>query len=324
MTSESLMTRAEIQERAARIAAESGADVRFDEPMARHLSMRVGGAAAAFVMPKDAQSLALVVRRLDAEAVPRFLLGGGSNLLVADAPLDAVVVQVSAAAGAPTWTGETVRASAGMPLALLVSEAARRGLGGLEWAAGLPGTLGGAVFGNAGAFGSDIGASVTEVVLLGADGALRTHVPAPGDFRYRRSFVRPGEVVIEAALRLRASEPQAVRDETNRVNRQRAGSQPKGGHSAGCMFKNPDGASAGRLVDECGLKGLRVGGASVATAHGNFVLNSGTATAADIASLVRRVRDEVRRQRGVELEIEVQAWPSRRLLDAPDAGGEGA
>ena len=162
------------------------------------------------------------------------------------------------------------------------------------------------------------------MVLLGRDGRVRAHAPAPGDFRYRGSFLQDGELVLEVELKLKASTPQAVRDETNRVNRRRAASQPKGGHSFGCMFKNPAGDSAGRLVDECGLKGLRVGGAVVSETHGNFVINDGTATAADVAGLIRRVREAVRAQRGVELELEVQVWPSARLVDDAPSEGEGA
>jgi UDP-N-acetylmuramate dehydrogenase len=315
MTGERTMTRAEVQEQAQRIGAATGAVVRLDEPLAPLVSMRVGGKAAALIQPKDAQGVADVVRLLVEGAVPHVLLGGGSNLLVAERGLDFVVVHVAAAAAASRWQDNVVRASAAVPLAQLVREAIQHGRTGLEWAAGLPGTLGGAVAGNAGAFGGEIGASVREVVVLEPDGRLRTHVVADGDFNYRQSFVRPGEVVLEVVLALSSADPERVRDETNRVNRSRAGTQPKGGHSSGCIFKNPAGSSAGRLIDECGLKGLRVGGAVVSPSHGNFILNDGTATADDVIALIRMVRAGVKRERGIELELEVQAWPSREIVE---------
>ena len=130
--------------------------------------------------------------------------------------------------------------------------------------------------------------------------------------------MQPGELVLEVTLRLAPSTPEAVRDETNRVNRQRAASQPKGGHSSGCIFRNPPGDAAGRLIDQCGLKGLRVGGAFVSPAHGNFIINDGTATADDILELIARVRAEVARQAGVELQLEVQVWGERPAGGSPD------
>lgn len=314
------MSRAEMQARALSIAGDFGAELRLDEPLGPLVSMRVGGTAAALLLPRDTQGLAGSVARLGAERVPFRLLGGGSNLLIADGPVDLVVVSVASATGAgATWQGSRVRAPGGLPLGQLVSEAARRGLSGLEWAAGLPGSVGGAVFGNAGAFGGEIAASVAEIVLMSSEGSVRTHVPAEGDFRYRRSFVLPGELILEIVLQLAQSSPEAVRAETNRVNRARAGSQPKGGHSSGCVFKNPLPLSAGRLIDECGLKGMKVGGAQVSPAHGNFIINDGTATAGDIAEIIRRVRAEVLRQRGVELEIEVQIWPSHEAIGIASA-----
>jgi UDP-N-acetylmuramate dehydrogenase len=302
------MTRADVQRAAERIARAAGADVRLDEPIAPYLSMRVGGAVAALIAPQDADQVVAIVRALAAESVPHRLLGGGSNLIAEDDGLDFAVVQVGAASGPIRWDGDLARVQAGTTLAALLREALRQGRTGLEWAAGLPGTIGGAVAGNAGAFGGDIGRSVRAVRLLGADGRERTHDVRDGDFRYRHSFVRPGELVLEVTLELPQGEADAVRRETDRINRARAGSQPKGGHSSGCMFKNPPEAPAGRLIDECGLKGLRRGGARVSEAHANFVVNDGTASARDILELMDAVRAEVLARTGVTLESEVQVW----------------
>jgi UDP-N-acetylmuramate dehydrogenase len=332
MTAEETMTRSEIQQAALRIGAATGAGVTLDAPLAPFLSMRVGGPVAALVAPRDPASVADVVRAMRAAAVPHRVLGGGSNLLATDGPLDFAVVHVGATSAPARWGGDLVTVPAGMPLGGVLREALKAGRTGLEWAAGLPGTIGGAVAGNAGAFGSDIGRLVRSVLVLGADGRERVHAVRDGDFRYRGSFLGPDEVVLEVTLELRASDRGAVRAETDRVNRARAGSQPKGGHSAGCMFKNPVASPAnpvaspanpvaspaspvasparpaGKLIDECGLKGMRRGGASVSQAHGNFVVNDGTATASDILALIDALRAEVLRRTGVELETEVKVW----------------
>ncbi|MEM7245681.1 MAG: UDP-N-acetylmuramate dehydrogenase [Acidobacteriota bacterium] len=305
------MTRREMQDLAVRLGQEHGAGVELDAALAPRLSMRVGGRAAAIIEPRGAEEVASLVEALRAVSAPHHLLGGGSNVLADDGDLDFLVVQVPADASSVSIDDVLLRVGAGVKLAVVLREAAKAGLSGLEWAAGLPGTIGGAVFGNAGAFGGEIGPSVREVALLDAQGVLRRHRPEPNDFAYRHSFVREGELVLEVELELERSTPEAVRDEMNRVNTQRSASQPKGGHSSGCVFKNPEGGQAGRLIDECGLKGRRAGGVHVSEAHGNFFINDGDATAADIHALITTVRDEVRRQRGIELECELRHWGPR-------------
>ena len=305
------MNRERMQALAREIGEARGAEVLLDERLASWLSMRVGGSVAAIVKPADAGSLPALVRELHEAGLPVRLLGGGSNLVAEDEPLDLVVVHLGSIPGGIDWDGARARVPAGLSLAALLRESTKRGLTGLEWAAGLPGSVGGAVVGNAGAFGGEIGPSVREVVLVSADGTLRRHRPEAGDFAYRRSFVGPEELVLEVELELAEGEPEAIRAEVARVNAQRSGSQPKGGHSSGCMFKNPEGDAAGRLIDSCGLKGRRRGGASVSERHANFLINDGSATAADILGLMEEVREEVRRATGVELESEVRVWRSR-------------
>jgi UDP-N-acetylmuramate dehydrogenase len=301
-----------MQQHAQRVAKATGAEVLLDERLAPHLSMRVGGPVPAFVAPTDPEGVARVVRDLVAAGAPVRLLGGGSNLVAEDDGLAFVVVHVGAATPAPRWDGATVRVAAGVALATVVREAAAQGMSGLEWAAGLPGTVGGAVVGNAGAFGGEIGKAVRAVSVMRPDGTVRRHVVRDGDFAYRTSFLSPEETVLEVELQLQPSTPDAVRKEADRVNRQRAGSQPKGGHSSGCMFKNPAHAPAGLLIERCGLKGRRRGGARVSEAHANFVINDGTATAADILGLIDEIRAEVRQQVGVDLELEIKVWRGER------------
>jgi UDP-N-acetylmuramate dehydrogenase len=250
--------------------------------------------------------------------VPTRVLGGGSNVLADDGDLPFVVLDLGAAGQAAAWEGCRARVPAGLPLSAVLRESLKRGCAGLEWAAGLPGSVGGAVVGNAGAFGGDVARHVRAVALLSADGTVRRHEVAAGDFGYRRSFVRQGEVVLEVELELAPGDPVAMRAEVDRVNRIRTASQPKGGHSCGCIFKNPAGDHAGRLVDGLGLKGRRVGGAFVSPAHANFIVNDGTATATDVLRLIDLIRAEVRERAGVELELEIRAW--RAGSDDTDGG----
>lgn len=311
------MNRERMQALAREIASAHGAEALLDERLAPWLSMRVGGPVAAFLKPADSDSLPGLLAALHAAGLPVRLLGGGSNLVAEDEALDLVVVHLGSIGGSVEWDGARARVAAGTPLAVLLRDSTKRGLTGLEWAAGLPGSVGGAVVGNAGAFGGEMGPSVREVVLVAPDGGLRRHRPDAGDFSYRRSFVREGELVLEVELELAEGEPEAIRAEVARVNAQRSGSQPKGGHSSGCMFKNPEGDAAGRLIDACGLKGRRRGGASVSERHANFLINDGSATAADILGLMDEVRAEVRRATGVELESEVRVWRAREAEVRP-------
>lgn len=314
-----LQTREEMATIARRIGDELGVDCRADEPLGPYLSMRVGGRAAALLAPRDKERAAECVRRLVAENVPAKVLGGGSNLLVDEGELAFVVVHLGGLSRETSWDGCRVRTSAGTPLAVVLREAIQHGCAGLEWAAGLPGSIGGAVVGNAGAFGGETGAHVRAVMLLGTDGRVRRREIAADDFSYRRSFVAPGELVLEVEMELEPGDPDAVRAEVARVNRTRVAGQPKGGHSSGCVFKNPEGDHAGRLIDACGLKGRRVGGAVVSDAHANFVVNEGGATAADVLRLVEDVRSEVLRQTGVALVPEIRVWHADGSESGPAA-----
>lgn len=289
-----------------------------DEPLAAHLSMRVGGPAAALLRPRGVEQTRALVGALARAGVPVRLLGGGSNVIAGDGRHDSVVVQPVAGAEDVVWDGARARVPGGLALGVLLREAMRRGLTGLEWAAGLPGSVGGAVVGNAGAFGGEMSRHVRAVELLGASGEVRRHAVGAGDFAYRSSFVGPDELVLDVDLELETGDTEAVRRETERVNRRRAATQPKGGHSSGCIFKNPEGDHAGRLIDACGLKGRRRGGARVSETHGNFIVNDGTATATDILELIEEVRAEVARRTGVSLELEIKIW------QATPVAGEGS
>jgi len=266
---------------------------------------RLGGPAELYLEPADVEEVAATVQALRAAGVPYRVLGGGSNLLVSDrgvrgalslARLDRIELR-----------RDVVLAGAGAPLHRVVSRAADAGAAGLVALAGIPGRLGGAVFGNAGSRYGAVGDVTLALDVLTPEGECATIVPGPGFFSYRRSKVGD-RVVLAAHLAAEAGDPVALRARQKELLRERLGSQPGWVGNAGCVFKNPDGGSAGRLIDEAGLKGAREGGIFVSPRHANFFENDGSGTADDVERLVDRVRDGVRRVHGVELEMEVKQW----------------
>jgi len=247
-----------------------------------------------------------MVRELWRAGVPWRLIGGGSNLLVADRGVRGAVISLRRLRRVER-RGPRVVAEAGAQLHGLVRFAERQGLSGAEPLAGIPGHLGGAVFGNAGGRHGAIAPLVRVLELVEPDGTLVTVAPGPDFFAYRRS--RVGErIVVRVHLELTRSEPDAVQERGTAIRRERAGTQPGWIGNAGCVFKNPAGASAGRLIDASGCKGLREGGVEVSRIHANFFENLGRAREADVLRLVDRVRDRVRADHGVELDMEVRRW----------------
>ncbi|MGQ9710610.1 MAG: UDP-N-acetylmuramate dehydrogenase, partial [Anaerolineae bacterium] len=240
--------------------------------------------------------------------VPWRVLGGGCNLLVSDAGVRGLVVihradRTRIAADGVVW------AEAGAPMAALARETVARGLAGLEWAAGLPGTVGGAVVGNAGAFGGDIASVLRTVTLLAPDGEV-TERPADWmEFSYRESRIKrmphPRPVVLAATFALAPGDPAALRARMEEILAWRRTRHPSGA-TMGSTFKNPPGNHAGRLIEAAGLKGYRIGGAMVSELHANFLINTGSATAADVRALIRHIQAEVKRQFGISLEPEVE------------------
>lgn len=285
-------------------------------PLAPYTSARLGGPADALLVVRSADELAAAVAWLWAHEVPFVVLGGGSNVLVSDAGVRGVVLFNKAAAVrfGEDEEGPWVWAESGANLGRVARQAAARGLAGLEWAAGIPGTVGGAVVGNAGAHGGDL-AGVLRVaeILHRREGRVTWPVERLA-YGYRTSALKahPGEaVVLAATLRLRPDDPQAVqaRLAAHRDYRQRT--QPPGA-SMGSMFKNPPGDYAGRLIEAAGLKGTRIGGAEISPVHANFIVNHGEATARDVAELLRLARRTVAERFGVRLELEIQLvgdWP---------------
>lgn len=289
------------------LAPESG--VRREEPLATRTTLRVGGAARILAEPASEADLASVLQRTHAAGVPVIMLGRGSNLLVPDSGVDAVVISL----GHPAWqrfvpeADGRVRVGAGLRLKNLCGLASKAGLVGFEFLEGIPGNVGGALRMNAGAMGGWMFDVVEEVRVMARDGAVRTYRKAEMKVDYRHCAELEAAIALEAVLRparVAPGEDETIRRQIDAYRDKRHQSQPRE-PSAGCMFKNPPGDSAGRLIDAAGLKGERVGGAEVSTVHANFIINRGGATSADVITLVRRVRERVQGASGVTLEPEV-------------------
>jgi UDP-N-acetylmuramate dehydrogenase len=285
-----------------------GLGLQRDVPLAARTYIGVGGRAPILLAPDSPEALAAALGRLHAAGVPFDFLGAGSNLLVADAGPSFVVVSSERLAGEPRIAGDRVIAGAGLSLPRLVTRLQKAGLGGLEFAEGIPGSVGGAARMNAGWHEGEFGARVVSLAVVGRDGRDETIAAGPGTFAYRRSPGIGDRFVAEATLRLEPDDPARVAERMRGYRDQRVRTQPAGERNAGCMFKNPPGDHAGRLIDACGLKGLTVGRAQVSPVHANFFINLGGAACRDVIALMDRARDEVLRRSGVTLEPEVILW----------------
>jgi UDP-N-acetylmuramate dehydrogenase len=283
---------------------EAGVPLRERELFSRHTSMGVGGAAAVMAFPRSSEELrrSLRVRReLD---VPHRILGGGSNLIVADDGLDELVINTGQTNQVRVGEDGVVTAEAGANLTNTAVRACRGGWRGLERATGIPGSVGGATVMNAGAFGFSIGEVLQEVVTFDAAGEPGE---SPASFRYRGSSIPEGSTVASVRIRLSEGDPEELAREMRELQIQRARAQPVG-RNAGCVFQNPPGGHAGKIIDDLGLKGTRRGGAVVSPQHANFIVNDGGARAADVLELLTYVRERVSRETGIDLELEVKVW----------------
>lgn len=285
--------------------------VRRDEPLARHTSMRVGGPADLFCEVETEHALAAVVRHARAAHRPVFVLGGGTNLVVADRGVRGVTVKLGRSFTRTEWVAEDadgadVVAGAAANFKRVVLEISERGYRGVEFGEGIPGTIGGGVRMNAGAFGGEI-ADVTRAIRgVTAAGELVRIPRAQLGFAYRRLDLPRGFAVTALEMRVARGEPETIARAIAEAKRKRGRHQPLGQPNAGSIFKNPPGDFAGRLIELCGLKCCRVGGAQVSPQHANFIVNTGGAKACEVRDLMREVRDTVWRRRGVWLEPEVR------------------
>lgn len=280
------------------------------EPLSAHTSLAVGGPAD-LVRVKDFRRLPELIDLLKGRGVPWRVLGGGSNLLVVDEGLDDVVLQLVRATNGVTFEGNRVRVNAAANLGTTVMECAKRNLGGMEGLIGVPGTVGGALRMNAGAYGIEIGPLVRILtVYRGATGQIETLKVENVRFEYRHSSFALDDIMISVTLELPDRPYPEILEKIKLFNQKRRASQPINEKSAGCIFKNPRGLSTGKMIDELGLKGTGVGGAVVSERHANFIVNRHNATAADILKLMDLIRKRVRETYGAELEEEVIVWRS--------------
>jgi UDP-N-acetylmuramate dehydrogenase len=285
-----------------------------DEPLARFTTMRVGGPADLFATVHNAHELRALVRFARTRGLPHFVLGRGSDLVISDAGIRGLVVQVRAE-GSRT-DGDRYTAEAGVQMARAATETQHAGLTGLEFGLAIPGTVGGAVWANAGAHDADMAGVLESARVLAADGT-EAIVPAGElglsyrDSRFKRAdheagVDAPRDVVVDATFRLSPADPDVIKARLDDIRRWRQAHQPLGLPSAGSVFRNPPGDSAGRLIEAAGLKGLRIGGAVVSEKHANFIVNDQKGQAADVRRLAERVRTEVLARHGVDLAFEIE------------------
>jgi len=287
---------------------------RRDVPFARLTTLGVGGLCRWLFEPTTETEAQAFVRACAREKLPYRVLGGGSNLVVLD-DIEVPVLRL-AFPKAVRREGGSLTAPANHGHIALAEAAGQAGLSGLEFASGIPGSLGGAIRMNAGAYGREWIDVLTRYRFLTPEGDLVEKAPEPGEFRYRWSWLTGGRVVLSATAVLAEGDPARIQAQVAEYRQKRGTSQPLSKRNAGCIFKNPPGQSAGRLIDQAGLKGLRIGDAEVSPEHANFLVNHGHATAAEFAELMDRVRTRVLETHGVELESEVEIWREDSPLTA--------
>ena len=289
------------------VAACAGGRVRENVPLREYTSWRIGGPAHLMVEPASVDDLVTLLTRAGESAVPVTVMGRGTNLLVADRGVSGLLVHLEKSLGCIDVQGRSILAGAGAPLAVLARTAAGRGLAGLAFCAGIPGSVGGALVTNAGAHNHNLAEVVREVTVVDRAGRLKVLRGPELKFGYRTSVFKE-EPLVAAQVRLELEEGDSgrIRREMAEYLALRRKTQPLDYPSAGSVFKNPPGYYAGRLIEEAGAKGLSRGGALVSPRHANFIVNTGGATAADVWGLIQTVREMVWRRTGVELALEVQ------------------
>ena len=295
------------------IAARLGVNAERGRRFAELTSLRVGGTIDWVISPKTEEQAAALVGELEKHDIAWRPLGSGSNVLADDGEHHYVIVSLKDLKAEPKFDGECVSVSAGYSLPRLCVDAARHDLSGIEGLNGIPGTVGGALWMNAGAYDQEIG-TVVETVRVARDGRV-TEIPGSDvQWNYRHTSFREGELLLGATLRLHRDDPAKIRERMERAKGQRMATQPHGTRSAGCFFKNAPSSpiGTGKMIDDLGMKGTRRGGAVVSEKHANFIVTEGEeAKASDALALAEEIRERVKREHGVDLEFEVELWSSK-------------
>lgn len=278
-----------------------------NESMSKHTSYGIGGKVLAYITPFDRNELIKIIKLLNKNKIKCYFVGSGSNLLVNDRKINAIIITPSKALKALSIKKNTIVADSGVMLGKLVKESIKHKLTGLESLVGVPGTLGGALMMNAGAWGSEISNYLISVDVISYDGKIKTLYPDDIEFKYRYSSFKSSEFILSAKFELKKSSDKKIKYKKFIASKGRISSQPLKYRSAGSVFKNPHSKlAAGLLIDNVGLKGLKNGDAEISTKHANFFINHGNARAADIASLIRLSRKIIYRKFGIMLELEIK------------------
>lgn len=282
----------------------------FEEPLSKHTSFRIGGPAEAMAFPKNREELAELLKKSCLWDRKPVILGAGTNVLAPDEGMKGLIICLKDCLdGMELLQEHRLLVFAGVTMARAAVFAAKNGLSGLEFAHGIPGTVGGGVYMNAGAYGSDISRVCVSAEIMDREGNMRTVSAQELDFSYRHSALEDtGEIVVSATFRLTPAEPEKIREKMKELQAKRLASQPLNYPSAGSAFKRPQGGYAAALIDQAGLKGFRVGDAAISEKHGGFAVNLGKATAEDMKTLLKEVSKKVESQSGIHLEPEIRVW----------------
>ncbi|MYF99096.1 UDP-N-acetylmuramate dehydrogenase [Candidatus Poribacteria bacterium] len=280
--------------------------LRFEEPLSKHTHFGIGGEAEVYIEVSTIDELTALAHFHRKWDVPVAVIGRGSNLLVSDKGFNGICVKLIGELAELEVDGNVVNVGAGHPLPSLSKLMSKSGLSGVEFALGIPGAVGGALIMNAGAWGSCFGDVVTDVTVMSDTGELVKLTQNEANFEYRNSGLDAYFCVVGTTLILQRGDVDTITAQMNGLFKQKTTTQPFVEENAGCMFKNPPGDSAGRLIDICGLKGHRIGGAEVSTVHGNFILNLDNATASDVLDLVEYIQNDVKEKTGISLQTEVK------------------
>jgi UDP-N-acetylmuramate dehydrogenase len=281
-------------------------DIRFDEPMSEHTSLKTGGPADLAIFP-DETAIAGVVKMLFHGGIPYVVVGNGTNILIEDSGVEGAVIFTNKI-NAVSYVSDdgSISVQAGCSLQKIINLCIKHGFAGIEGLAGIPGSVGGAVAGNAGSFGYEIKDVITSVDILTMDGDVRKFSWDEIGFEYRNSHLPSNSIIMKADISLKLDDPYDIKKKVDRFIAEKKMKQPLSKHSAGCVFKNPAYGAAGKLIDEAGCKGIRVGGIEVSTLHANFLINTGGGTASDFLKLMDIVSSRVKERFGIILEPEIK------------------
>ena len=277
-----------------------------NEPMSKHTSYGIGGPALAYIIPKDKNDLTVILNHANNYKIPVYFIGSGSNLLVSDAGIEGIVLSPQKSLKKLEINDNFIIAESGVMLGKLVKESIKRNLTGLESLVGVPGTLGGALIMNAGAFGGEISNYLVSVDVITSKGKLISYNSNEINFSYRLSSFKPDEFILVAKFELTYEDPIIINDKRKKASSGRKTNQPLRFRSAGSVFKNPKGYAAGYLIEQVGLKGTRIGDAEISNHHANFFINHGNASAANIKKLIELAREKVFQEFHIELELEIK------------------